>query len=193
MEEFIIEKAEDLSFNKNICPLSEEVKKIWIQYSHNNVILDNGQMVCLNFTEQVQEKILGYCQNILIEFIGAEKSFAKCCEIRDKYIANIDDINNTSSYVKNIFNIIVDMDRANKYLWNISKILVDNIEKYKDYISWQEKTTKIGKEIREKWNLVYNIRNEIEYPKSLKTTSFARIKGGSVVPQIIYEEKNMTC
>lgn len=190
MEEFIIERVEDLSFDKDVCPLSEEARKIWMQYTDNNIILDNGQMVCLNFTQEIKDKISDHCKNILTEFIESEKNFQKCCQIRDRYISNIDDINNTSSYVKLIFNIIIDMDRANKYLWNISKILVDNIEEYKQYVSWQEQTTKIGKEIREKWNLVYNIRNEIEHPTTLRTTSFARVKGGSVIPQIIYEGKN---
>ena len=190
MKEFIIERVEDLSFNKDECPFSEEARKIWMQYTNKNIILDNGQMVCLNFTQEIEDKISDYCKNILTEFIEAEKNFQRCCTIRDKYILNIDDINNTSSYVKLIFNIIIDMDRANKYLWNISKILVDNVEGYKQYVLWQEQTTKIEKEIREKWNLVYNIRNEIEHPTTLKTTSFARVKGGSVIPQIIYEGKN---
>jgi len=190
LKEFIVERATDLSFDKYICPFSEEVMQIWTQYSSSNIILDNGQMVCLNLTQEIEEKISDNCKNILTEFIEAEKNFQKCCEIKDRYISNIDDINNTSSYVKLIFNIIIDMDRANKCLWNISKILVDNVEEYKQYVLWQEQTTKIGKEIREKWNLVYNIRNVIEHPTTLRTTSFARVKGGSVIPQIIYEGKN---
>lgn len=42
---FIIERLEDLSIDLNICTLSAKVQEIWIKYSGNNYILDNGQMV----------------------------------------------------------------------------------------------------------------------------------------------------
>ena len=38
--------------------------------------------------------------------------------------------------------------------------------------------------------MIYNIRNEIEHPKNIRTTMFSRVNGGSVIPQIIYENKS---
>ena len=87
------------------------------------------------------------------------------------------------------FDIIINMDRVYKYLWNISKLLVDGIESYENYMMWQKQTTNIKDEIREEWNLIYSIRNEIEHPKNLTTTFFERIGNNIIVPQIIYKNK----
>lgn len=191
MKDFIIEQVSDLSFDPQKHPLSKEIREIWINLiSTDNPILDNGQMVCLTVPDEIKNKIFDYGQKILMEFIESEKMFNECYIIKNKYISNEDNSNNTNSYVKNAFNIIVNMDRAYKYLWNITKDLIDNIKSYKDYISWQTKTTKIRTEINEKWNLIYDIRNEIEHPENIRTTMFFRTNGGSVIPQIIYRNKS---
>lgn len=190
MNKFTMEKAEDLSFDENKCTLSSEIRRKLFQYSDNNLVLDNGQMVLLNYPNSIKEKILDYCLKILIEFIESEKSLNQCYEIKNKYIKHEDDINNTNIYVKKLCDIIVNMDRANKYIWNISKLLVDRIESYKEYILWQEQVTNIEKDIRDKWDLVYDIRNEIEHPKNLKTTFFTRKRGKTISPEIIYNGIN---
>ena len=191
MNDFIIEQVTDLSFDSKKCPLSKEIRETWVQLiSTNNPIMDNGQMVCLNLSDEIRNKIFDYGQKILMEFIESEKLINECYNIKNKYISNEDDVNNTNSYVKNIFNIIVNMDRSYKYLWNIVKDLIDNVESYKEYILWQNNTTKIGAEVYNKWDLIYNIRNEIEHPKNIRTTMFSRVNDGSVIPQIIYENKS---
>ena len=191
MNDFIIEQVTDLSFDSQQCPLSKEIRETWIKLiSTNNPIMDNGQMVCLNIPDKIRNKIFDYVQKILMEFIESEKMFNECKSIKNKYISNEDDINNTNSYVKNIFNIIVNMDRTYKYLWNMVKDLIDNVESYKKYKLWQDRTTKIGKEINDRWSLIYDIRNEIEHPENIKTTMFSRVNGGSIIPQIIYENKS---
>ena len=191
MENYIIEQVTDLSFGPQYCPLSKKIREIWIKMiSTNNPIMDNGQMVCLNTPDEIRNKIFDYGQRILMEFIESEKMLSECYSIKNKYISNKDNINNTNLYVKNIFNIVVNMDRSYKYLWNIVKDLIDNVESYKEYESWQNKTTKIEKEINDKWGLIYNIRNEIEHPKNIRTTMFSRVNGESVIPQIIYENKS---
>ena len=191
MNDFIVEKVTDLSFDPLHCPLSKEIRETWVKLiSTNNPIMDNGQMVCLNLPDEIRNKIIDYGQKILMEFIESEKLINECYNIKNKYISNEDDVNNTNLYVKNIFNIIVNMDRSYKYLWNIVKDLIDNVESYKEYILWQNNTTKIGTEVYNKWDLIYNIRNEIEHPKNIRTTMFSRVNGGSVIPQIIYENKS---
>ncbi len=191
MTDFIVEKVTDLSFDPQQCPLSKEIKETWIKLiSTNNPIMDNGQMVCLNLSDEIRNKIFDYGQKILMEFIESEKLINECYSIKNKYISNEDDVNNTNSYLKNIFNIIVNMDRSYKYLWNIVKDLINNVESYKEYILWQKNTTKIGAEVYNKWDFIYNIRNEIEHPENIKTTMFSRVSGGSVIPQIIYKNKS---
>ena len=54
----------------------------------------------------------------------------------------------------------------------------------------ERKNNKYKKKVKEKWNLIYNIRNEIEHPKELKTTCFFRENGKVVIPKIIYKSKN---
>lgn len=191
LEKLYLEKAEDLSFDKNICPISEKVKNILIQYTDTNVILDNGQMIYLNFPQEVKEQIIDYCLNILIEFITSEKSLKKCEEIKDAYISNIDNINNTASYVQSLFDIILAMDRAYKYIWGISKVLIDkNISSHENYILWQKQTTNISEEVREQWQFIYDIRNEIEHPFNRKITQFMRTENNCMTPQIIFKGNN---
>ena len=72
-EIFIVEELEDLSINPKICPLSADIREICIKHLRTNPILDNGQMVCLNCTEDIQIKIFDFFQKILIEFIESEK------------------------------------------------------------------------------------------------------------------------
>lgn len=188
-EKIIIEELEDLAIDSNICPLSANIREIWLQYLENNIILDNGQMVYLNYPKDVKDKIFDYFQRILIEFIENEKKLNECYEIKNIYALHYNNINNTSKYVKINFDIIVSMDRVNKYIWNISKLLVDDIESYEKYMCWQNKTTNIKSQIRDEWKLIYAIRNEIEHPENLNTTFFERIGENIVTPQIIYKSK----
>lgn len=188
-EEFILEKAEDLSINKNECPLSFEVREMWIQYSTKNPVLDNGQMVCLNYNDDIELKIMTYFQRLLIEYIESEKTLNECQLFKTKYESNIDNINNSSKYVKSIFNIIVNMDRCYKYVWNIAKLLNDNIESYNNFIEWQRGKININSEILKEWDFIYFIRNKIEHPEDLDTTSFQRTVIGNKSPKIIIEEK----
>ena len=146
-------------------------------------------MVYLNYPKDVKDKIFDYFQRILIEFIENEKKLNECYEIKIIYALHYNNINNTSKYVKINFDIIVSMDRVNKYIWNISKLLVDDIESYEKYMCWQNKTTNIKSQIRDEWKLIYAIRNEIEHPENLNTTFFERIGENIVTPQIIYKSK----
>ena len=144
-------------------------------------------MVCLNYTDEVKGKIFDYFQRILTEFIEDEKRINKCYEIKNRYISHIDDINNTNSYVRDCFDVIVSMDRVNKYICNIAKLLIDNITGYNEYLEWQRKTTNINEKIRDEWKLIYNIRCKIEHPNDLQTTMFTR-KGENIdIPQVIYK------
>lgn len=188
-EEFILEKAEDLSINKNECPLSSKIREIWIQYSTKNPILDNGQMVCLNYNDNIEIKIMNHFQRLLIEYIESEKTLNECRLIKTKYESNTDNINNSSKYVKLIFDIIVNMDRCYKYVWNIAKLLNDNIKSYKNFTEWQQGKIKVDPEVLKEWDFIYSIRNKIEHPEDLNTTSFQRTLNGSKSPKIIIKEK----
>ena len=186
---FIIEELSDLAIDNHKSPFSAKVREIWLQYSTENPILNNGQMVCLKYPNNVKDKIFDYFQKILTEFIEDENRLNECFEIKNKYIMHIDNVNNTNKYVRTIFDVIISMDRVNKYIWNISKLLVDNIESYESYIAWQRKTINIPENVRAEWNLIYNIRNTIEHPENLTTTFFKRRGENSEIPQIIYKEK----
>lgn len=186
-EKFIVEKAEDLSFNEIELPISAEIKKLWIQYSNQNPILDNGQMICLNYNDSIKDKISGYFQKILIEYIESEKALNECRLIKNNYINHIDNNNNTSKYVKLIFDIIVNMDRCYKYVWNIAKLLNDNIRSYKEFVEWQKGKINVKQEVLECWNFIYSIRNKIEHPEDLNTTSFSKAKVTIEIPKIIID------
>lgn len=189
IKKIIIEKAEDLTTNKSETPISFEIQKMWMQYSSKNIVLDNGQMLCLKCDDEIIANISEYMHNILIEYIQSEKNLNECYEITKKYIRNIDNINNTSIYVKKICDIIVNMDRVYKYIWNIAKILNDNIESYSEFISWQKKNIKIDEDIFNEWDFIYLVRNEIEHPKNLKTTFFKRNELSIKTPKIIFQGK----
>lgn len=191
MKEYIVEETSDFSFDPKECPISAKVRETWFQYITDNPILENGQMVLLNLSQDVKEKIFDYCQRILVEFIDAEKRLNQCLEMKNKYIEEINNINNTNTYVKNTTDIIINMDKANKYIWNIAKTMVnDDLIDYKKYIEWRNTKTNIDKKIEERWKLIYKIRCEIEHPQNIKTTSFTKVNGGSVIPQIIYNNNN---
>lgn len=185
IRKIIIEKAEDLTTNKVETPLSYEIQKMWAQYSTKNVILDNGQMVCLNCEDEIITNISDYMHKILTEYIQSEKSLRECYEIKDKYINNVDNINNTSIYVKKLCDIIVNMDRVYKYIWNIAKLLNDNIDSYQSFINWQQGKIIVENNILEEWNFIYSVRNEIEHPQNLKTTFFKRNESYVKTPKIV--------
>lgn len=187
--EFIIEKAEDLSINKNECPISAEIQEMWIKHSTKNPILENGQMVCLNCDDEIMTKIATYFHRMLIEFIQTERNLNECYLIMKDYIVNIDNINNTSKYVKLIFDIIINMDRAYKYVWNIAKLLNDNIESYTGFTSWQKGKIKVSQEVIDNWDFIYSVRNLIEHPESLDTTFFKRNGANIITPKIIIDNK----
>ena len=185
----MVENAEDLSFNDKEFQFSKEVRKLWIKYSGDNVILDNSQKLFLNIPSEVKSKMLDYYQRTLIEFIESEKLLKKCCEIKDIYISNIDNVNNTSSYVKMTSDIIINMDKVNKYIFSIVKLHIDNISFRKNYISWINGTTNIENEFIDRWILIRDIRNKFEHPDDLETTFFSRTQSGVVFPEIEHNGK----
>ncbi len=181
----IIEKAEDLTTNKLETPFSYEIQQMWMQYSTKNIILDNGQMICLNCKDEIITNVSDYMQKILTEYIESEKDLNKCYEIKNKYISNNDNVNNTSKYVKKLCDIIVNMDRVYKYVWNIAKLLNDDIDSYDKFINWQQGKIIVDKNILDDWKFIYSIRNEIEHPQNLKTTFFKRNELSVKTPKII--------
>lgn len=73
-KKIIIEELEDLAIDSNICPLSANIREIWLQYLENNIILDNGQMVYLNYQKDVKDKIFDYFQRILIDLLKMKRN-----------------------------------------------------------------------------------------------------------------------
>lgn len=73
--------------------------------------------------------------------------------------------NNTSKYVNNCYDIIINMDKVNKYIWNICKMLNDNVESYSSYIVWQKDKIIVDKRLYEDWDRIYQIRNCIKHQK----------------------------
>jgi len=186
-KKFILEKAEDLTINKEEMPLSYEVQLMWMKYHGNNIILNNGQMVCMNYSNDIEIKISEFLHKMFVEFIESEKNINKSKKIKSDYIANTDNINNSSIYVKSIMDIIVNMDRAYKYAWNIAILLNEDVEEYKKFLIWQKDKLNISQDVYDVWELIYNIRNNIEHPVKLQTTFFRRNNGNVISPKIIYE------
>jgi len=189
MPKYVVERADDLSTNKFTTPFSFEIQKIWMKFSNKNIVLDNGQMILLKCKDDLIVDISDYFNKILIEFIQSEEYLKECYDIRDRYISNKDNINNTSRYIKKLCDIIVNMDRVYKYVWNIAKILNDDIESYNKYLAWQSDKIKFNNDVLEGWKLVYSIRNELEHPKNIKTTFFRRIESNVILPKIIFNAK----
>ncbi len=190
MDKYIVEIAEDLSFNPKEFPLSHEIKELLIKYSKDNITLANGQKIFLNIPDMEKEKMFDYFQRTLIEFIESEKLLKKCNDIKATYISNINSINNTSSYVKMTFDIIKNMDIVNKYIFSVFKIHVDGINNFKtEYVNWIKRTTKIEDNVIERWILIHNIRCKLEHPESLETTFFSRTQSEVILPKIKYEEE----
>lgn len=189
MSKFIIEKAEDLTTNRLKTPFSFEIQKMWQRFSSKNIILDNGQMILLKCEDDIITNISDYFNKILIEFIQSEENLNDCYDIKDRYASNIDHINNTNKFVKKICDIIVNMDRVYKYVWNIAKILNDDMDSYNKFLLWQKDKIKINNNVSEGWNLIYSLRNEIEHPQKMKTTFFKRTKSYIILPKAIVDSK----
>ena len=189
MNEYILEAINDLSFNDEEYPLSSEIKRLFIQYMSDNVKLDNGQRLLLKYPPNIKDKMFNNCHRSIIEFIECEKLLKKCYEIRDNYLAGTNNENNTTSYVKSICNIIVNMDRVNKYIMNVVNIHIDNISKYSKYKDWVIQNTNISEDIIEKWLFVYKIRSEFEHPEEIQTTNFSHGSKRTKCPEILIEGK----
>lgn len=74
-----------------------------MKFSNKNIVLDNGQMILLKCKDDLIADISDYFNKILIEFIQSEEYLKECYDIRDRYINNKDNINNTSRYIKKLY------------------------------------------------------------------------------------------
>lgn len=184
---FIVEELTDLRIDNQQCPISAKVYELFPKYFDSNIILESGEMICFCCPDKIKGQIFDFFQKILMEFIESEKKINECNNIKNKYIKHEDNSNNSNIYFKKISDIIINMDRANKYIHSISSLLVDGIKEYKKYIEWQENTIKIQENIRKEWELIYKIRCKLEHPEELKTTFFERRGETILVPKIIYK------
>ena len=186
--DFIIEKMPDLTINEIENPLATKFRHEVIRYSSDNIILENGQMIVIDLTKDIQDKVIEYNMEIFFNILRSEKLIVECANIIENY--KMTGNNNSISFMKNCFDIIIYMDQAYKYIWNICKLLNDGVDSYNDYIEWQKGKIDVDPTIYNNWSTIYHIRNEIEHPSnSLSPTFLTKIKNIVVTPTITYNNK----
>ena len=186
--EFIVEAMPDLTTNEKENPIATKFRDEIIRYSNNNVVLENGQMIYIELSKDVQEKIFEYNMEIFSNILRSEKLLIECKKIIEDY--KLTGNNNSASFRKNCYDIIMNMDLVNKYVWNICKLLNDGVDGYKDYLEWQKDKINLDTNIYERWSIIYNIRNEIEHPShSLSPTFLKKSNENIMLPTITYNNQ----
>lgn len=186
---FNIEEMPDLTTNPKYNPFASLFRNELLKYTSNNIVLENGQMIYINLSQEQLDKIFEYNMEIFTNLLRSENKIVECENLIKEYCLN--GKNNTSTYVNNCYDIIINMDKVNKYIWNICKMLNDNVESYSSYIVWQKDKIIVDKRIYEDWDRIYQIRNCIEHPKKLLSPTFMKRNNTNInKPSIIWEKKS---
>lgn len=185
MDKYIMEKAVDMSTDKYITPFSYKITNIINHYCSKNIVLENGQLITLDCGDSLITEISDFMFKILIEFIESEKNLNECYEIINQYIEYNNNVNNTYKYSKKLCDIIINMDRVHKYVWCIVKLLNDNADTYDNYEFWKRCIARIENDTLNKWQVIYQIRNELEHPSGFYFTHFKRSIYGIDRPKIV--------
>lgn len=185
---FIVEEMPDLTTNEIENPLATKFRNEMIRYSSNNIVLENGQMIFIDLGKDIQEKIFECNMEIFSNILRSEKMLIECSNMIKKY--EMTGNNYSTSFKKNCFDIIIYMDQVNKNIWNICKLLNDDVEGYNDYLQWQKDKINIDSKIYDDWSIIYNIRNEIEHPgNNLFPTLITKVNNVVIMPTITYKGK----
>lgn len=186
---FNIEEMPDLTTNPKYNPFASLFRNELLKYTSNNIVLENGQMIYINLSQEQLDKIFEYNMEIFTNLLRSENKIVECENLIKEYCLN--GKNNTITYVNNCYDIIINMDKVNKYIWNICKMLNDNVESYSSYIVWQKDKIIVDKRIYEDWDRIYQIRNCIEHPKKLLSPTFMKRNITNInKPSIIWEKKS---
>ena len=188
-KKFVIEEMPDLSINTKDNPYATKFRDEMLKYFSNNIILENGQMIYIELSKDLRQIINGYIMDIFINILRSENLIIDNKKIIEEYIKTSK--NNSSSFIKNCYEIITSMDQANKMIWNICKKLNDNVNSYNSYLIWQEGKFNIDKKIYDDWDIIYKVRNEIEHPSGLLSPTFlCKLPNGKIgLPIIKWDKK----
>ena len=169
---YIIEEMPDLSTDSKNNPYATKFRNEMLRYFSNNIVLENGQMISIDLPKELEITINEYLMGIFTNILRSENLIADCKKIVDEYKNTSK--NNSNSFIKNCYEVITNMDKANKMVWNICQKLNDGVGSYDSYIKWQKDKINVDKEIYDDWTIIYNVRNEIEHPKELLSASLLR-------------------
>lgn len=146
-------------------------------------------MIYIDLSQELIRSINGYNMEIFINILRSENIIMKCEKIVDEYEHS--GKNNFYTYIKNCYEVIINMDQVHKYVWNICKLLNNNLPNYSLYKEWQKDKINIDEEIYKSWDRIYQIRNCLEHPgKLLSPTLLAKKSENEILkPTILWEEK----
>ncbi len=187
-DKFVVEEMPDLTTNIKNNPYASQFRNELLRYSSNNIVLENGQMIYIDLSQELIKSISEYNMEIFINILRSENKIIECEKIIDDY--KISGKNNSNTYIKNCYDVIINMDQVYKYVWNICKLLNDDVEGYNDYLQWQKDKINIDSKIYDDWSIIYNIRNEIEHPgNNLFPTLITKVNNVVIIPTITYKGK----
>lgn len=188
-DKFIVEEMPDLTTNIKNNPYASQFRNELLRYSSNNIVLENGQMIYIDLSQELIKSISEYNMEIFINILRSENKIIECEKIIDDY--KISGKNNSNTYIKNCYDVIINMDQVYKYVWNICKLLNDNLSNYSMYIEWQKDKINVGEKIYEDWDRIYQIRNCLEHPEKLLSSTMLTKTVDKVIlkPTILWKEK----
>ena len=186
---FVVEEMSDLTTDKKNNPYASEFRNELFRYSSNNIVLENGQMIYIDLSQELLKNINEYNMEIFVNILRSENLIVECEKIINEY--KLSRKNNSNTYIKNCYEVIINMDQVHKYVWNICKLLNDNLSDYCSYIKWQKDKINVDEEVYEDWDRIYQIRNSLEHPnKLLSPTLLTKTSEGVIIkPMIIWKEK----
>ena len=168
-DKFVVEEMPDLTTNIKNNPYASQFRNELLRYSSNNIVLENGQMIYIDLSQELIKSISEYNMEIFINILRSENKIIECEKIIDDY--RISGKNNSNTYIKNCYDVIINMDQVYKYVWNICKLLNDNLSNYSMYIEWQKDKINVDEKIYEDWDRIYQIRNCLEHPEKLLSST----------------------
>ena len=184
---FVVEEMPDLTINIKNNPYASQFRNESLRYSSNNIVLENGQMIYIDLSQELIKSINEYNMEIFINILRSENMIVECEKIINEY--KLSSKNNSSTYIKNCYDVIINMDQVYKYAWNICKLLNDNLSNYSLYIKWQKNKINVDDRIYDDWNIIYKIRNCLEHPEELLSpTLLTKTADGTVLkPTILWK------
>lgn len=188
-DKFVVEEMPDLTINIKNNPYASQFRNELLRYSSNNIVLENGQMIYIDLSQKLIKSISEYNMEIFINILRSENKIIECEKIIDDY--KISGKNNSNTYIKNCYDVIINMDQVYKYVWNICKLLNDNLSNYSMYIEWQKDKINVDEKIYEDWDIIYQIRNCLEHPEKLLSSTMLTKTVDKVIlkPTILWKEK----